>query len=248
MSTLKYPISKKYKVQQSQRRYNYRKAENIKREALGYLFAYKQLSCWHTIQSDVLIDALDYLINILTKWDDKSKQLNGWQSCFLMIKTLRNIQTRLKIKFSYFSKPIKFANIEAIYQTIDCVNAKIIPINNFIFGLLIAVERHPKRVDFVKLRSIIEIMAQNQMLYLIANYPSRNKRIYRLPWERIDDPVIEYRQKFMKKREKTIKERQILQQDKKQSKIYHFFKKTIIDHDSDDEEILNLLEYLDNEN
>lgn len=239
--SLKYPIAKKYKVQQSQIRYNYNSNETIKRKALKYLFAYKQRYSFHKVKSHDLIDILEYFINIIKKWDEHSKKLNGWTSCYLTIKILRIILNGLKLKFGLYQKEIKFSNVEAIYQIIDRENPKIIPINNLLYGLLIATEEYSRDMNFYNLLSIAEVMAKNQMIYLIANYKSRKRRSYKLPWETINDPIIQYRKLFKKKREKLMKFRQNMKPDTRQTKISNFFKI----NDSEDKEILDLLDYLD---
>ena len=244
--SLLYPVPNNYKIQQSQIRYYHNVSEKIKQRILKYLFAYKELSRFHIIKSDLLIDSFKYFVTILKKWDAKSKEINGWSSCYLTIKIINNILNGLKKKFGYFSKDIRFSNVETLYQLSSTGNQKIIPLNNLIFGLLIAIEDHPLNVDFCKLLQIIECLAQRQLLYSIANYKSRGKRTYQLPWERIDDPIIEYRKKYIKQREKIVEIRKKLNPDHKQSKIDSFFKKKHILNDEDDK-ILELLDYLDND-
>lgn len=243
--SISYPNPRKYKVQQSQIRYRYNHSQKIQRKALNYLFAWKTIQSFHTVKCDILIDTLQYFQNIIIKWDQQSKTMNGWTSCFLMIKSMRKILNALKKKFGYYSKDIKFSNIEKLYQITEIKNPKIIPINNLLFGLMIAAAQHPSPLDFTELQSIIEVIAQKQLLYLIANYSSRNNRPYRLPWETIDDPIIEYRKKYLKKRAKIVEYRKKLQPDYKQSKIHHYFKrKPPVYHD--DAEILEILQFLDN--
>jgi len=251
---IKYPTPQNYRVPQSQIRCRYNKALIIKQKAQNYLNSFKRLDRFHKIKSDVTIDILDYFKNIIKKWDDKSKQINGWTSCYLIITIITAILNGLKRKYGYSSKYIEFSNIDKIYQITNVNNMKIIPINNLLFGLLIATEEHCE-VNFVELQQIVEIMAQSQVLYQIANYPSRGNRTYQLPWERIDDPVILYRKKFTKKRNNIIKTRKKLQPDPTQLKIQHFFKKqTLFQYDQDetsilsdgDDEILQIMEELDN--
>ena len=248
--SLKYPVPKKYKVKQSQIRYKYKQSKKIKQKALRHSFAWKQIRSFHTVKSDLLIDIFDYFINIIRKWDEKAKELNGWTNCYLLIKILRNILNGLKMKFSYYSKEIKFSNIEGLYQIIDSENKKIIPINNLLFGIMVAAAEHSSAINFFDLQCIVEVMAQNQLLYLIANYSSRGRRRYQLPWETIDDPVVEYRKIYSRKRCKTIENRNKLKPDYKQPKIFHFFQPKVSFHGAEndnDVEILELLEYLDNE-
>ena len=151
------------------------------------------------------------------------------------------------------SKIIQFAYIENIYQIANVLNQKIIPLNNLILGLFIAIEEHSNYNDFYNLQQILEVLAQGQVLYHIAHYKSRNNRRYQLPWETIGDPVIEYRKKYRIKREKSIKIRKELEPKKKQTKIHHFFiRKSILDSEdtvlnSDDDEILDILDELDDE-
>ena len=248
----KYPVPSKYKINQSQVRYKYSKPQKIIQKAQKYRNSFKSLSKFHDVQSDLVIDGLEYFVNITKQWDTKSKQINGWTSCYLTIKTLHDILNGFKKKYGYFSKSVKFANIEAIYQISNINNLKIWPLNNLVFGLLIAIEEHPKHSDFHELQDIIEVIAQSQVLYHIANYQYRKNRRYQLPWERIDDPVIPYRKKYNNKREKIIKIRRNVIPDQQQSKIKDFFQQTsstlpipqILD--SDDDEILAILEELDN--
>ena len=246
---IKYPISQDYKVQQSQIRYKYLYNKNIQNKAKQYLKAYKHLNVLYVLKSDHAIDGLDYFINILRKLDQKSKEINGWTSCFLIINIISEILKGLKQKYGYFSKSIEFANIEYIYQLSNAKNKKITPINNIIFGVLIAIQQHSKSTEFNELQQILECIAQYEMIYLIANYKSRGNRTYQLPWERIDNPVFEFRKKYFRTRENRIKNRKKVNLDSKQSKINHFFQR--MNHssilDSDDDEILDLLEYLDNE-
>lgn len=240
--SLQYPTPTKYKVQQSQIRYQYKNTDKIKQLTFKYLFAYKNLDRYHNVKSDILIDSLYYFVNIIKRWDKKSKEINGWTSAFLTIRILNNILNGLKRKFSYYSKEIKFSNVEAIYQTIDCENKKIIPINNLIFGILIAVEEHQNEIQFIELLKILEMMAQNQLIYLIANYQSRRTRSYQFPWERIDDPVIDYRKKYLRQRDNNRRERKI-RLDKRQLKIKHFFNNTSLNEE--DLEILKILDDLE---
>lgn len=242
----KYPIATKYKVNQSQIRYKYNKSQIIKQKAQRYLKSLEHSSCFHQVQSCLIIDGLDYFVNIVEQWDKKSKEINGWTSCYLIMKIIREILNGFKKKYGYLIKQVKFANIEAIYQISDVNNLKIWPVNNLIFGLFIAIEEHPKPLDFCKLQDIIEVIAQSQVLYQIANYKHRKKRRYQLPWERIDDPVRTYRKKYNRKREKNLRIRKNLMSDPKQSKIKDFFQPTQI-LDSDDDEIIQILEELDNE-
>ena len=244
--SLLYPTPNNYKIQQSQIRYYHNVSNRTKQKVLKYLFAYKQLSRCHTIKSCLLIDCFKYFVAILKKWDLKSKEINGWSSCYLTVKIINGILNGLQKKFGYFSKDIRFSNVETLYQLSFSDNQKITPLNNLIFGLLIAIEDHPSNIDFSELLQIIECLAQRQLLYSIANYKSRGKRTYQLPWERIDDPVIEYRKKYIKQREKIIELRKKLNPDRKQSKIDSFFKRKVILNDEDDK-ILELLDYLDND-
>ena len=247
--SLKCPISQNYKVQQSTIRYKYLHSNKIQQKAQKYLNVYKNINFLYILKSDLAIDGLDYFINILQIWDKKSKEINGWTSCYLTINVMKEILTGFKQKYGYLSKNIEFANIEHIYQISNTKNRKIIPINNLIIGLLIAIQEHSKYTDFHELQQILECMAQLQLLYLIPNYKSRGNRTYQLPWERIDDPVVEYRKKYIGKREKKIKIRKQVNPDKKQSKINHFFQ-SVNDSsilDSEDDEILDILEELDNE-
>lgn len=250
----KYPIPVNYKLPQSQIRYKYKKSESIKRKARYYATCHKNLNVTiHKVKSDVVIDALDYFVNIIKKWDEKSKEINGWSSCYLTYKTVGDILHGIKQKYGYMSKIIQFAYIENIYQIANVLNQKIIPLNNLILGLFIAIEEHSNYNDFYNLQQILEVLAQGQVLYHIAHYKSRNNRRYQLPWETIGDPVIEYRKKYRIKREKSIKIRKELEPKKKQTKIHHFFiRKSILDSEdtvlnSDDDEILDILDELDNE-
>ena len=247
--SIKYPVPQNYKIQQSQIRYKYNKSFIIKQKAQKYLKSFKKLDSSHKIRSDVTIDILDYVKNVMKAWDVKSKEINGWTSCFLTINIINDILNGFKKKYGYLSKYIEFSNIEKIYQITNVNNMKIIPINNLIFGLLIASEECDES-NFHEIQDILEVMAQSQVLYLIANYPSRGNRTYQLPWERIDDPVIEYRKKYIKKRNNIIKTRKMLNPDQKQYKIEHFFRKqneTCVLSDGD-EEIIQILEDLDNQN
>lgn len=254
----KYPVPVNYKRPQSQTRYKYKKPESIKRKARYYKDCHKNqevIHKLHQVKSDVTIDTLDYFVNIVKKWDNKSKEINGWKNCYLTYKTVGDILCGIRRKYGYMSKMIQFVHIETIYEIVDVINAKIIPLNNLIFGLFIAIEEHSNYNDFYNLQQIVEILAQGQVLYHIANYKSRNNRSYQLPWERIDDPIIEYRKKYKIKREKNVKTRKDLEPKNKQTKIYHFFvnknnstkfeRECILD--SDDDEILDILDELDNE-
>ena len=252
----KYPVPVHYKLPQSQIRYKYKKSESIKRKARHYASCYKSLNIrygLHKVKSDVVIDALDYFVNIIKQWNEKSKEINGWGNCYLTYRIVGDILRGIRRKYGYMSKIIQFNGIEGIYQIADVINKEIIPLNNIIFGLFIAIEEHSNYNDFYNLQQIFEILAQGQVLYHIAHYKSRNDRHYRLPWEIIDDPIIEYRKKYKIKREKNIKIRKDLAPKKKQSKIHHFFaRKSILDVedtvlDSDDDEILDILDELDNQ-
>ena len=251
--SIKYPIPINYSVQQSQIRYTYKKPHSIKHKTLQYLKLYKHLNQVHKIKSDLTIDIFDYFKNIIKKWDEKSKEINGWTSCYLTIKIVSGILNGLKRKYGYTTKYIVFSNIEKIYQITNTQNMKIFPINNLIFGLLIAIKDHQEVLHFYELQQIVEVMAQRQVLYHIANYKSRGKRTYQLPWERIDDPIMNYRKKFAKKRNNTIKIRKNLNLDSKQNKIDFFFTKQNSNENEQsvlsdgDDEILEILEELDNE-
>lgn len=247
--SIRYPVPQNYKLSQSQIRYGYRKSSNIKQKALKYLNSFKTLDRFHKIKSDFTIDVLEYFKNVVEKWDVKSKEINGWTSCYLIIKITKNILNGLKKKYGYSSKYIEFSNIEKIYQITNVENMKIIPINNLIFGLLIATEECNES-NFHEIQQIVEVMAQSQVMYLIANYRSRGQRTYQLPWERIDDPVIVYRKKYINKRNNIIRIRKMLNPDQKQCKIHSFFKQQndISVLSDGDEEILEILEDLDNQN
>lgn len=257
--SIRYPVAQNYKLLQSQIRYQYNKPKNIIQKAQKYLKSFKQLDTHHKIKSDVTIDILDYFKNIIKQWDVRSKEINGWTSCFLIIKITSDILNGLKKKYGYLSKYIEFCNIEKIYQITNVNNMKIIPINNLIFGLLIAAEECDE-TNFSELQEIIEVMAQSQVLYFIANYRSRKNRTYQLPWERIDDPVIVYRKKYINKRNNIIKIRKRLNPDKSQYKIQDFFKQQTIQtfsHENHnetcalsdgDEEMLQILDDLDTQN
>ena len=242
--SVRYPNPKQYKHQQSQIRYNFKISNTIKQKALKYVFAFKQLNKYHYVKSDLLIDSLEYFVNIIKKWDDKSKQINGWTSCFLTIQIIREILNSLKKKFHYFSRDFRFSNIEALYQLTGCTNKKIIPLNNLLFGLLVAIEEHPSSIQFSNLQIIIEFMAKRQLLYLIPNYRSRGTRTYELPWERIDDPIVDYRKKYLKRRINNIKTRKLLQPNRNQLKINQFFNSASLN--KEDDETLELLCSLDN--
>ena len=252
----KYPVPVNYKLPQSQIRYKYKKSESIKRKARHYATYHKNLNGTrrlHKVKSDVVIDALDYFVNIVKKWDKKSKEMNGWKTCYLTSKLIGDILNGIRLKYGYMSKIIQFAYIETIYEIADVINQKIIPLNNLIFGLFIDVEDHSEWHDFYNLQQIFEILAQGQVLYHIGHYKSRNNRRYQLPWETIDDPIIEYRKKYLVKREKNLKIRKDLEPKKNQSKIHDFFvSKNRFHYDdeiltSDDDEILDILDELDNE-
>lgn len=247
--SLKYPVPENYKVEQSKIRYQYFQSQKIQNKVHKYLNAHKNLNFLYILKSDAAIDGLDYFINVIEKWDEKSQEINGWTNCFLMIGTLRSILTGLKRKYGYLSKSIKFANVERIYQVSNAENKKVIPMNNLIFAIFIAIQEHQRHTDFVELQQILECIAQVQFLYLIPNYKSRGNRTYQLPWERIDDPIIEYRKKGFRKRENKIKTRKKVNPDPKQSKIKHFFVRvkspSILD--SEDDEILEIMDYLDND-
>ena len=250
--SIRYPIPQNYKLLQSQIRYEYNKSSSIKQKAQKYLKSFKQLDTLHKIKSDVIIDILDYFKNIIKQWDVKSKEINGWTSCYLIIKITNDILNGFKKKYGYLSKYIEFSNIEKIYQIINVKNMKIIPVNNLIFGLLIAAEVHDE-TNFHELQQIVEVMAQSQVLYLIANYRSRGNRTYQLPWERIDDPIIVYRKKYINKRNNIIKIRKRLNPDQKQYKIQDFFKQQTVSTETcvlsdGDDEILQILEDLDAQN
>ena len=251
----KYPVPVNYKVPQSQIRYKYKKSESIKKKARYYATCYKNISKYkfHKVKSDVVIDSLDYFVNIIKKWDEKSKEINGWKSCYLTYKIVGDVLRGIRRKYGYISKIIQFSNVDEIYQIADVINKKIIPLNNLIFGLFVAIEEHSNYNDFYNLQQIFEVLAQGQVLYHIPHYKSRNDRRYQLPWESIEDPVIEYRKKYKIKREKNIKIRKNLAPKKKQSRIHDFFvgkrklhsEDTVLD--SDDDEILDILDELDNQ-
>ena len=246
---VKYPKSQKYNIQQSKIRYKYTIPVHIQQKAKTYLEAYKYKYTVNIVTSDSVIDGLNYFINIIKLWDQKSKEINGWTSCYLTINIFTEILHGFKKKFRFASKTIEFANVQAIYQISKVHNKKIIPINNLLFAVFIAIQKHSKYSDFFQLQQILEYMAQVQLLYLIPNYKSRGNRSYKLPWETINDPVVVYRKKSLDEREKYIKIRKKFNEDKNQTKIIDFFpvKNNSSILDSDDELILDILDSLDNE-
>ena len=72
----KYPVPVNYKLPQSQIRYKYKKSESIKRKARHYATCHKSLNVTiHKVKSDVVIDALDYFVNIIKNGMKNQKRL-----------------------------------------------------------------------------------------------------------------------------------------------------------------------------
>ena len=249
----KYPVAKKYKVPQSQVRYNYNKPNAIKRKAEEYLKLRRSLGLTklHRVKSDLIIDALDYFVNIVKKWDKKSKEINGWTSCFLTTSVVGEILKGCKQKYGYTCKFIEFVNVEMIYQIVDVENRNIWPLNDLVFALFVVCEENSEYNQFYYVQQVLQVLAQRQVLYHIAYYGSRKQRRYQLPWERIDDPVIDYHKSYRINREKRNKIRKNLKIDKTQSKINYFFpdvaEQALLNYFFDDDEIIAILEELDNE-
>ena len=125
-----------------------------------FYICYKNISKYkfHKVKSDVVIDSLEYFVNIIKKWDEKSKEINGWRSCYLTYKIVGDVLRGIRRKYGYISKIIQFSNVDEIYQIADVINKKIIPLNNLIFGLFVAIEEHSNYNDFYNLQQIFEVL------------------------------------------------------------------------------------------
>ncbi len=160
---------------------------------------------FHTVKSDVAIDALDYIANAMNKWDRKCQEANRWKCSFLAIPTIRGMVTALGNKYQDKRKSIEFVRITSIYNILRLRDRGVRRLNDTLFALWLAIERYPDHKDWVSLRTVVEILGQEEMLYCISNNPLR--RPYKLPWEEQDDPVTEYRIEYRRIRESRIKRR-----------------------------------------
>ena len=226
MQIISYPRPNQYKVRQSKVRYKkYKIPDRYKREALSLIDYWKQhSSTFHYAGSDVCITAMEYFTNIVTKWDEKSQELNGYKSCYLTISIAKQVLHPLKQKYAFKSKSIQFVIADHIFHQLEVeMNHKCWAVHNVVFALFLACEKYGKNDDWYKLRYIVEIIAMTQVMFHIDRYESRGGRTYTFPWESIDDPVIQYRKDYETTRRNKIKELNELKSNAKQPTIKNFW-------------------------
>ena len=188
-----------YKVQLSKIRYQYQKDKTINASIVRCVSGNKCLdTAIYHVPSGLLIDSLQYLVDITQLWDARSGRINGWKSAGLTIFIAQKMLTSQKYKYEYNPTDIKFSGVWSMYAIAEIKNDYIDPLNNVLYGVWVASAQNKNTSDLSTLIAIIEGLSKSQLLYHIPNYPFRGTRPYKLPWEVPGDPVVEYRMKFGK--------------------------------------------------
>ena len=260
MNFVKQPEGTLYKRVISGTRYKYRntKAQKI---AFDCIFFKNQTRLTFTADVQLAKYSYEYIANIIAKWDERSKILNGWKNCFCTLQQMRAIYKQFKVKFElgpneknpYLDKKITFRTIQNLYQQLSLKDTYSRGLNQFLFAILLAVSKHRNIKDFENICDVLEILAQNQLIYCIGSYKSRGQRAFYLPWECPDDPIIHYRKRFKNKINKIITKQTNANLDfessTKQSTITDHFSKSDSSrfnngpNDGDADNDLNILSY-----
>ena len=234
MNFIKQPQGTLYTGAISGTRYKY---SNTKAQKLAFecIFNKNQSRLTFTVDVQLAKYSFEYISNIIAKWDERSKKLNGWKNCWLTLKYIRPIYKQFKVKFElgpkqnpYLDKKITFRTIQNVYQQLSLKDNYSRGLNQLLFAILVAVSKHRNIRDFENICDVLEIMAQNQLIYCICSYKSRGNRAFYLPWECPDDPVIHYRKQFKNKINRIInkqtKANLDFESNTKQSAITKYFK------------------------
>ena len=228
---IEYPQIKKHKKPLSKIRYKYQNekldanAKKLNRKIVQAILGDVKSGTVLAARSDMVVTSFDYFVNIMRIWDDKSKEINGWKSCFFTIHNAREMLKAIKTKYSANPQTIEFRNISEIYYILGLKDKGYTALNKVFHAIWIATSKHGDINSFIDLRTIIEGIAKSQVMYHVANYKSRGSRTYQLPFEQADDPVHEYRKIYTARTMQAMQKKKVDHQIKfKQPGIRQFFK------------------------
>lgn len=202
---LKYPKKKKYKNQQSNIRYQYK---NKSFDVNAYktntniikilLWKKNHLSSFKYVDSCVLIAGLSLFIKAVELMDKKCKELNGWRSSYLTMKFSIEMLIAIKNKFKNSNTSVRwrFCNEFDIYNGLNLQRSKApLKLKEILFGIWVICSKNATENKLIHLRDLIEGVAKSQLIYHIGSYKSRKGKKYYLPWEIVEDPLIQWRAK-----------------------------------------------------